>query len=83
MVPQYFSYDLSKKFEALEETRVATIAENTDKSAKADAEEKRIKDFEAQLKQSEERRELLTQAFPRFKPRVPDSLPIWRSLEKT
>ncbi len=58
----YFSFDLSKKFEALEKVRVDTIAENTDKSAKADAEEKKIKDLEAQLKQSEERRDLLTQS---------------------
>ena len=63
----YFSYDLSQKFQALEKVRVDTIAENTEKSARADGEEKRIKDFQGQLAQSKERRDLLTQSISSLK----------------
>jgi len=63
----FFSYTLSGKFKALEKDRIDTIAMNNDISAKADVAEKNIKDEQARLASSKERRELLEQSVSSLK----------------
>ena len=58
----FFSYSLSQKFAAVEQTRVDTIAENTEVIAKADAADTEIKKERALLAASEEKRGLLEQS---------------------
>jgi septal ring factor EnvC (AmiA/AmiB activator) len=58
----FFSFSHSNKFKALEAERIETIDKNKTATAKAEADEKEIKDFQAKIKAEEERRELLSQS---------------------
>lgn len=63
----YFTLDHTKKFEALEKDRLATIATNKDVSANASATEKDLSDQKALLTRAESKREELTQSITTLK----------------
>jgi multidrug efflux pump subunit AcrA (membrane-fusion protein) len=63
----FFSYNLSGKFEALEQDRVATIEKNKNVSSEADVAEKKIQEERALLAASKDRREFLTQSVSQLK----------------
>lgn len=63
----YFSFDLSNKFKALQEDRLATIADNKKTTALADAADADIKKEKALLVSSQEKRDLLTQSVDSLK----------------
>ncbi len=63
----YFSYDHSKRFEALEKDRVETIATNKQVTADADVADTNIKKEKALLATSVEKQELLTQSVSSLK----------------
>lgn len=63
----YFSFDLSNKFKALQEDRLATIADNKKTTALAEAADTDIKKERALLVSSQEKRDLLTQSVDSLK----------------
>lgn len=63
----FFTLEHTKKFEALQKDRLATIAENKKVSADADVTEKNLKDERALLAKAEQKREELTQSITTLK----------------